>query len=148
MDKKKVHVVLTLEINHRIKSLNDLLQDAMDTTSGETKSSAGDKHETSRAMAQIEQDKIGRQLFEMQKIKELLARINPDNSSPTINLGSLIETTNGWFFISVGIGAIMVEKETVFCMTLAAPLGKLLYGKKVGDTIEWQGEKIEIMLVK
>lgn len=147
MDRKKVHAVLTLEISQRIKSLYDLLQDAMDTTSGETKSSAGDKHETSRAMAQIEQDKIGKQLFEMQKTKELLARINPDNSSPTINLGSLIETTNGWFFISVGIGVITVEKEIVFCMTLAAPLGKLLFGKKSGDSVEWQGKSIEILQV-
>lgn len=145
MDKLKVHSLLSKEVMLRIELLQSMLDDAMDTTTGETKSSAGDKHETSRAMAQIEQDKIGRQLFEMQKLMEIVHRIDPCKSADIIRSGSLIQTSNGWFYISVGIGLLPVEKESVFCMAPLAPLGKLFLGKKVGDIIEWQGQKIDIL---
>lgn len=145
MDKKKVHFIILEEVKRRKDQLIDLLSDAQEATANDTKSSAGDKHETSRAMAQLEQEKIGGQIAEMNKLQEVLHRIDPEKSSPTIHLGSLIQTNDAWFYLSVGIGSINVGGEAVFCMTLAAPLGKLFLAKKAGDSFEWQGKEVRIL---
>lgn len=148
MDKQKVHRAVMEEVSRRVEQLNTLLQDALTATAGETKSTAGDKHETSRAMAQLEQEKLGGQLSELNKLQEVIYRIDPTKQHTTIQLGSLCETSNGWFYLSVGIGAILVDGKQLFCMTPAAPLGKLLLGKKAGDVLDWQGKKIELIQVR
>ena len=148
MDKEHIHAIVTKEVNSRISQLNLMLTDALDANSNETKSSAGDKHETGRAMAHLEQEKIAGQLSEMNKLAEILHRIDATQKHIKIQLGSLVETTIGVFFISVGIGAIEIENTTIFCMTAAAPLGKELLGKTAGAEIVWQEKKIGIIDIR
>ena len=145
MDKTTVHAVLVQEVSRRMHQLNELLQDAFDATANKSKSSAGDKHETSRAMAQLEQEKIGGQLIEMTKLHTILQRIQPTFVSDSIQLGSLVETTSGWFYISVGIGILNVAGTNLFCITPNAPVGKLLVGKKVQESIEFNGNPTQIL---
>ena len=145
MDKTTVHAVLVQEVSRRMHQLNELLQDAFDATATESKSSAGDKHETSRAMAQLEREKIGGQLIEMTKLHTILQRIQPTFVSDSIQLGSLVETTSGWFYISVGIGILNVAGTSLYCITPNAPVGKLLRGKKVQDSIEFNGNPTQIL---
>lgn len=147
MDKIQIHKSVAAEVKRRFEQLQDLLKDAYDSTTNESKSSAGDKHETSRAMAQLEQEKIGGQLSEMSKLSVILNRIDPTIVHSKIQLGSLIQTESGWFYLSVGIGAIQIANNTIFCMTIAAPLGKMLMGKKIGDEFIWQDKKIVILEV-
>ena len=147
MDKERIHASVTVEVKTRISQLSILLSDALDANSNETKSSAGDKHETGRAMAHLEQEKIAGQLSEMNKLAEILHRIDATQKHIKIQLGSLVETTIGIFYISVGIGAIEIENTTIFCMTAAAPLGKELLGKSAGTEIDWQEKKIVIVTI-
>ncbi len=147
MDKERIRAIVTEEVKTRISQLSILLSDALDANSNETKSSAGDKHETGRAMAHLEQEKIAGQLSEMNKLAEILHRIDATQKHIKIQLGSLVETTIGVFYISVGIGAIEIENTTIFCMTAAAPLGKELLGKTAGTEIDWQEKKIVIVTI-
>ncbi len=66
--KQKLHSALIEEVEKRSANLQDSLNDALDSTANETKSTAGDKHETGRAMAQLEQEKIGSQIAEITKL--------------------------------------------------------------------------------
>ena len=64
-----------------LKKRGASLQESLNS---ETKSSAGDKHETGRAMVQLEQEKLGQQLQEIEKNDPSLKtsghrRINPKN---------------------------------------------------------------------
>ena len=145
MDKEAVHSLVLTELKRRFDQLQHLLNDALEATAGDTKSSAGDKHETSRAMAQLEQEKIGAQLWELSKLQEILFRIDPTRISKNIQLGSLVETSKGWFYVSVGIGQIHFEGTSIFCITPMAPLCKILMGKTTDYAVEWQGEKITIL---
>lgn len=145
MDKTSVHASVVQEVTRRMIQLNELLQDAFDATANESKSSAGDKHETSRAMAQLEQEKIGGQLIEMTKLHAILQRLDPTFVSDSIQLGSLVETSSGWFYLSVGIGILNSSGNTLFCITPNAPVGKLLVGKKVQDSIEFNGNPTRII---
>lgn len=145
--KQKLHSSLVHEVEKRSANLQEALIDALDSTANETKSTAGDKHETGRAMAQLEQEKIGSQLAEITKLKEILFRIQPEKNHSKVELGSLVETTNGLFYISIGIGSFLCEGKSVFCITPMAPVCQLLLGKQQGAQIEWQGKKIEIIAV-
>lgn len=145
--KVRLYQALLSEVDQRAANLIASLNDALDSTANETKSTAGDKHETGRAMAQLEQEKIGSQIAEITKLKEILFRIQPEKTSTKVELGSLVVTSTGIFFISIGIGAFQFEGKSVFCITPMAPVCQLLLGKQQGDQVEWQGKKIEINLV-
>ena len=69
--------------------------------SSETKSSAGDKHETGRAMLQLEMEKAGQQLASVQQMQQTLAKINTLTSSTNIALGSVIKTSSACYFLSI-----------------------------------------------
>ena len=145
--KVRLYQALIQEVEQRAQNLQDSLSDALDATANETKSTAGDKHETGRAMAQLEQEKIGSQLAEITKLKEILFRIQPEKTCNKVELGSIVETSAGNFFISIGIGAFEFEGKPVFCITPMAPVCQLLLGKQAGEEVEWQGKKIAINLV-
>ena len=139
MNKEHVHQAVTVHLQERIEGLRHILKDSLDAASEDTKSSAGDKHETSVAMAQLEQEKLTNQINEFLQLKEILKRIIPSKPHTKIELGSLVETDKGWYYFSVGLGAVKMDETTIFCMTLQAPIGKLLAGKTKGEKIEFNG---------
>lgn len=139
MNKELVHKVISANLQQRIDDLKVILQDSFDAAAEDTKSSAGDKHETSTAMAQLEQEKLTKQINEFLGLKTILKQINPARTHNKVELGSLVETNNGWYYFSIGLGAVNYEDTRVFCMTLQAPIGKLLEGKKVGESVVFNG---------
>jgi hypothetical protein len=88
-----------VNIDERLDSLKSIINDLQQSLQSETKSSAGDKHETGRAMVQLEREKAGQQLAEIQKTQQILAKINPEVKSDTIGLGSVVFTTGSNYFI-------------------------------------------------
>lgn len=110
----------------------------------DTKSSMGDKYETATEMLQQEKEKAAQQLSEAGKLKQVLDTINPSLSSKTAQIGSLVETSNGLFFISVGIGKIIIEGSEYFALSMASPLGEKLKGCKSGEEIHLNGRKFRI----
>ena len=113
---------------------NDLLS--------ETKSSAGDKHETGRAMIQLEMEKAGQQLVVINLMAEVLDKVSIEKTSETVCLGSLIKTTKGTYFLALSVGQIKVENNTYFVISSQSPIGKQLLGKKVGDNILFNNAEI------
>ncbi len=144
LDKSLVLRALHIEVNSRIVALETALDNSRAEMVSESKSTAGDKHETGRAMAQLEQEKLGRQVLSARELKQALAQITIDREHKEIQFGSLIKASNGIFFFSVGIGKLQVEKESVFCLTMTSPLGNLLKGKSKGDSIQFNGKTISI----
>ena len=149
MNKGRVHFAVLQEIESRIKDLKLILDDAFAAAgSSDAKSSAGDKHETGVAMAQLEQEKLTKQINELLTLQGNLLKINPTIVHQKIKLGSLVETNNGWFYFSIGIGFIKVEELTFFAINPRAPLGQLLVGKGIGDSITFNGNTTTILSVQ
>lgn len=144
LDKSIVLQTLQIEVNSRVKTLEKALDDSRSEMVSESKSTAGDKHETGRAMAQLEQEKLGRQVLSARELKVAIAQIKGDENHQKIQFGSLVKATNGVFFFSVGIGKLMVENESIFCLTMTSPLGNSLKGKSAGDSIQFNGNTISI----
>ncbi|MFL2588667.1 MAG: hypothetical protein ACJ0QS_01175 [Parvicellaceae bacterium] len=95
------------EISNDIKSLIEI-RDA------DTKSSAGDKHETSRAKIQTEIDQLSKQLNNAQRQKINLSIIDTNHLHSVADVGSLVETNKGYFFISIALGRIQIQGK-LFC---------------------------------
>ncbi len=114
----------------------------------ESKSSSGDKHETGRAMLQIDRENAGKQLMEIEKVVQLLKKIDITSTSDYARLGSLVYTDRFVYFISISIGTVTIEKADYLCVALNSPVGMLISGKKVGDEFILNGNSYKITSVK
>nr|WP_294894322.1 3-oxoacyl-ACP synthase [uncultured Pedobacter sp.] len=113
----------------------------------DSKSSMGDKYETSREMMQQEINRLEQQIaLNAQQIFTLKA-INIDKTFTSVEKGSLVETNIGIFFISVSYGEIKTDQYSCFMISEFAPLAKLLLKKKVADTFELNNKSVQILNV-
>ncbi|MEM1359984.1 MAG: 3-oxoacyl-ACP synthase, partial [Bacteroidota bacterium] len=125
-------------IEERVTSLQSSLTDIETSRNNETKSSAGDKFETGRAMMQIEAAKLQRQLTEVLKLRQAIDQIKRHPPAENvIGAGSLVATNRGLYFLAIGIGKVKLEGRTIFCTSLEAPIGSALLGKRVGETFSF-----------
>jgi len=131
-------------VNSRISRIQNDIDNIQESLASETKSSAGDKHETGRAMLQLEREKLGQQLMEAEKMALILTRISITYKSKTIVLGSWVKTSQSEYFLSVSAGKFDTENELIYCISGATPIGQLLLGKSIGDVISFNDEKIRI----
>jgi hypothetical protein len=120
-------------VEQRIANAQQAMNAAQESANTEGKSSAGDKYETGRAMAQIERDKAAHQLSEALMLKNSLSRINNKVSADQISLGSVVKTDKNHFFIAISMGKIQVADVDYFVVAPATPIGQLLMGLKAGS---------------
>jgi hypothetical protein len=62
-----------------------------------------------------------------------------------VQLGSLVQTTTGVYFISIPWGKIEIDGKPIFVLSIGSPIGTLLQGKKSGESYLFQGKKLEII---
>ena len=110
----------------------------------ETKSSAGDKHETGRAMLQLEMEKASQQFASISSMQEVLQKMEIQKKNEIGKLGSLIYTNQGIYFLAVSIGKITVDDKDIFVISPSSPIGKLLLGKKNKDNFRFNGKVFKI----
>ncbi|HEY8401261.1 MAG TPA: 3-oxoacyl-ACP synthase [Cytophagaceae bacterium] len=134
-------------VNERLSATQKAIQEAQAAANEETKSSVGDKYETGRAMLQLEIEKMSAQLAEGMKLKQSLSRINPEKEMETAELGSLVETSGGIFFLSISLGQIKLDDKTYFVISPATPIGTQLLGLKKGDSFTFNNKSISILSI-
>ncbi len=137
--KKQLHTKCSEITLKRVQDLSTIIQEAQNAANNETKSSAGDKHETGRAMAQLETEKLSKQLAEALKLEQTLTQINPESNHLQVGLGSLVTTNNGKFYISISLGKLELNSETYFVISPVSPIGKLLNGLKQNESFSFNG---------
>ena len=113
---------------------------AKESRDSDTKSSAGDKFETGREMMQREMDKLSALVDNTLNSIAKLDRIADLPASVVISEGSLVETDQETYFISIGYGKL----DSIYAISIESPLGLELKGKRVGDRIEMRGRHITI----
>ncbi len=123
---------------NRLQTIQSTIQDIQKSLLSETKSSAGDKHETGRAMLQLEREKVGNQLAEIQKVKETLSKIDIDTSSEIASIGSLVYTSKLNYFISISAGELKYKDDIFYAISPSTPIAKLLLSKNVGDEVTFR----------
>ena len=111
----------------------------------ETKSSAGDKHETGRAMIQLEREKLGNQIREIELNYQRLNTIKDVKTSTIISLGSLIFTDKINYYVAIAADSCEVNSKVFYCISSQSPIGKLLIGKKINESIMFNNIKSTIL---
>jgi len=145
--KKQLHQRCLVIVTERISAAKQTMDDAQASANQEEKSSAGDKYETGRAMAQIARDQAAQQLDEALQLKNVLDRIATTSPSNKVALGSLVVTDQNRFYISVSLGKVVIDGEEYLVISPHAPIGKLLLGRGVNETIAFQNATQKIIQV-
>ena len=135
-------------VDARLKAIQNTIDEIQISLTSETKSSAGDKHETGRAMLQLEREKAGQQLAEIQKLNQLLSKIDVSKTTATIGLGSIVFTTQANYFIAISAGEIKSSDQSFYAISANTPIAKLLLGKTTGDCIAFRDQVFEITKVE
>ncbi len=127
-------------IESKLSDLQEQLDELQQGLGSNSKSTAGDKHETGRAMLHLEQERLGKQIEPLIKMRAALKQIDCSEADFTVKQGSLVTTKNGTYFLSVSIGPVSIGDKTVFCLSPVSPLGKMLIGLKQGESFEHLGK--------
>ncbi|MFD2786805.1 3-oxoacyl-ACP synthase [Hymenobacter rubripertinctus] len=147
MIKQQLHAACLAYVQERLAAIQAAINAAQESANSETKSSAGDKYETGRAMAQNERD---RNLVQLQQARLLLAelqRINPALPCNAVRPGALVSTSMGHFFISISAGQLPLDGTDYFAVSAAAPVAAALAGKQAGETATFNGKAVRVLSV-
>ena len=134
-------------LQEKIQQQEDVLRELSASAANETKSTAGDKHETALAMLQIEQENKRRQLSDLMDQQKMLLRIDPSKRAEMIMNGSLVETDKGYFYLSVALGKLLFENKTFYALSPTSPLGQKLIGCAPGARVEMNGTFYNIISI-
>jgi len=134
-------------IRLRHDSINKTISDIEYSLKDESKSTSGDKHHTGRAMLQIEREKAGNQLREIEKVMYQLSKANISFASETIRLGSIIETNQATFFMSISVGKLETNNLIYLGVAPNSPIGMCLLGKTKGDQFNFNKKVYKILEV-
>ena len=138
---------LLQHLEQNIAETEQAIASAKESRDNESKSSAGDKYETGRAMMQIELENNGRQLEKTRLAKQDLEQLNVQEPHTLVSQGSLVHTSQGIYFLSIGFGKLEFAEQPYYAISLASPIGQALKNAKVGDSVSFQGKVLEVLRI-
>ena len=142
--KKELYNACVQFIRKREETVHQIITSNQKALISETKSSAGDKHETGRAMLQLEMEKTSQQLEGIYSMKTTLAKLKLDGTTDVVKLGNMVITDQANYFIAISMGEILISEKKYFSVSPGSPIGRLLLGKRVNDVVVFNGKSIKI----
>lgn len=146
--KKALIEKCTLEIIAKKDAINQEMENLKISLGAETKSSAGDKYETSREMMNQEKGKLQSQLSGLHQQLETLTKINTNLKHQKVGLGSIVKTSAANYFISISYGKVSYQAEEYFMISAITPLAQQMINKTGGDEVIWNGKSILIQEIE
>jgi len=132
-------------IGSQTNQLKEELQSLDTEIANETKSSAGDKFETSREMMSQSRQSISSRIELLKEQHYFLSQIQVDSSFEKVSSGSLIETDEGYFFFGLALGNLTFKNKSIVALSFQSPLGKSFHNKKIGEKVEFRGRTFTIL---
>lgn len=126
-------------LEDRIDAFRDMISALTEDSKNDAKGSAGDKHETALSMMHLEQEKFNTKLREVLGQKAILDKINPEISSKSITLGSLVKANGIYLYVSLALPKITIDGINIIALSPQSPLGNKLMGNTIGFTFEING---------
>jgi len=130
-----------LELEHEIKTEINSVQEEM---SMETKSSAGDKFETSREMMSQEKNRLEERLGSVHTKKRSIREMMDTTTPSSINQGTLVTTEENLFLFGLSLGKIDFKGKTIMAVSLNSPIGKAFHGKKINEQVSFMNKQYTI----
>jgi len=142
--KAELHKRCADYVKMRMEAAEQGIKEAQQASKDDTKSSAGDKYETGRAMMQQETDRNLGQLNEANKLKVALNSIGTGALTATAEAGSVVYTNNGNFYLAISAGSLIVDGIVYFAVSPASPIGSKLKEQKKGGEFILNGKTYKI----
>ncbi|ANQ48179.1 3-oxoacyl-ACP synthase [Flammeovirga sp. MY04] len=127
----------------KIKSSEEAMNSAQNSANAETRSTAGDKHDTARAMAHLEKEKMGEQLSQNLQLLRVIEELK-ETDATTVGPGSLVVTNVGMYYLSISLGQVKFENQMVFVISTQSPIGRMFVGKSKEEEVMFNGRKFII----
>lgn len=142
--KEELHALCMQNIKQKIEEIDSAIAERREAISNETKSSMGDKYETTREM--LQQD-ININLERLNKVKldlEVLNTINADSALNVAKTGSVVKTSKGNYYLSISAGKLTINGELYYSVSVSSPIGQQLKGKRQGEEFNFNGNNYVI----
>lgn len=143
--KHKLKAYCIAHTESRIAEIVYAKAQSQESLESDTKSSAGDKYETSREMIQQDLTRYQGQLLQAQRDLALLQQLHLKKEQPIVTLGSLVKTEKATYFIAISLGNIVMEDTAYVVISASSPIGQLFLEKSVNDTIDFNGTQQHIL---
>ncbi len=131
-------------IKQRVQALSEAILNTRQAANADTKSSMGDKYETSREMLQQDINRLEKQLSDNNKMLFQLRQCALKQTK-LVEVGSLVKTNLGIFFLLVSLGEVYFNMQKVMVISAISPLGKQLLQKKINDSFLLNNMKYEVL---
>lgn len=142
-NKKELYLKCVDAINEQIEKYEEemaIIRESMESNDIKT-----DYDEDNRGKLLGDFEKYANYLNRAREMKETLSRIDQEHHSPSIDFGSVVETDQNYYYVSVPLGAInMDDGSTVMAISTDAPIYEKLKGKKPGDTFTFNDQDYKI----
>ena len=118
-------------IVQKIAKLQNFMEFTMEASREVKKTS---KYDSIREEMQEEIYQMQKQLASLRDLQRTLHQIQ-DKTSDKIQVGSIVFTNKARFYISVSLGEFFFEGDRFYAISEESPMAKIMFGKKVGDSL-------------
>ena len=126
-------------VDQRIANAQEAIAAASEAAADDTKSSAGDKFETTREMMQQELDRHHQLLVDAKRMEQTLDTMDIRVTGGPVRTGSIVTTNRGAFFIAISLGQLPMDGQTYWVISPASPLAQCFIGAQVGQIVAFNG---------
>ncbi len=144
LEKRELRELCKEALDKKINESQDMLASIDESAHDDTKSSAGDKFETSREMLKQEAEKISSQLGVLLHQRQVLSVLDTKISDVVVH-GSLVKTDKGIFYLSISLGKVLYQHDTIYAISDESPMALALVGRRVGDKVIVNSRTITIL---
>ena len=145
MQRGDVAAALSKAINEGLETARQQFEALRSSLEGESRSTAGDKHETGRAMVQLEMEQAANRLARLEGMAREWARLGPEVERSIIGPGAVVWTPRGGFVIGTAWGSFEGPGALAWrAISSDAPLAMALKGSKAGETVDFRGQAWEV----
>ncbi len=145
MLKEKIIEEISKLLEYKISEVEEELNLLTKDKNQITKSSAGDKFETSRATIQSEFDKVSINLIKLKDQLRKIKLISITSKPQKIGYGTLVKTSNSMYMVSIGYGKLRLDSKDIYVISPLSPIGKKLINKQEGESISFNSKNEEIL---
>ena len=146
--KQQLHRHCVQILQDRVQQAQEAMDAAQRDANSETKSSAGDKYETGRAMAHLDKERHTRTHASVLNDLYRLQQVSVTDVCSEIEVGALVSTNRGRYYLVVGLGKVVVDGSAYQVISPESPMGAFLLDIEVGDVEDFRGQTMEIISVE
>ena len=134
-------------ISDTLKQLEADMVALQESRQADTKSSAGDKHETSRAMVDRELEQLIQQREKALRNQSELQQLT-EAPYEVAARGAAVEAERIIYFISISFGKLPMDgAKPVYALSPVSPAAQAMLGKRAGELFEINGTRQTMLKV-